>query len=469
MTGAMYAAIAGLKTHMQNLNVIGNNIANVNTYGYKASRAVFKSSLYSTLSGGSNGTVTMGGTNPSQIGYGSNVASVDVDMSTGNYAVTGMATDMMLDGDGFFLVGSKEIALNFDGSSDDINRLSSFTLTRVGDFQFRADGYLGKNDGNVVYGFLCIGLVTNENILDYPGKEVGDPIFSDQLVPIRYPRVETAYYAATGERLTDPADIYEQADGSTEENPIYTTTLKSGVTKGLAIAYPTTKVYEDRVPDDAPDGTPPQRMVRVIVPGTGGAEPTEKWVTEDYVLAEGEKYAVGHLFDAGWDTSTETSSLEQGMFTGISIDPNTGIVSATSDDTKETVIIGCIAVGKVTNPNGVTALGNNYYKASAGSGKLSVAVIGGNAGNMGIAQVNRSLWTQKTDADGNPIDDDGWYSGLTIYSTETHIVSNGLEMSKTDLAQEIAQMILTQRGYQANTRIITVTDSMLEELVNMKR
>ena len=58
---------------------------------------------------------------------------------------------------------------------------------------------------------------------------------------------------------------------------------------------------------------------------------------------------------------------------------------------------------------------------------------------------------------------------LTAYSTETHVISNGLEMSKTDLAQEISQMILTQRGYQANTRIITVTDSMLEELVNMKR
>ena len=426
----MYAAIAGLKTHMQNLNVIGNNIANVNTYGYKASRAVFKSSLYTTLSGGSNGTVTAGGTNPSQIGYGATVASVDVDMSTGNYAVTGSSTDMMLDGDGFFLVGSKEIALNFDGSSDDINRITAFTLTRVGDFQFRADGYLGKNDGNVVYGFLCTGLATETDVEAGKAKKVGDPLFSDQLVPIRYPRVETAYYAATGERLYDEADIFVPVDPPTTP-PTYTTTLQSGVTEGLAIAYPGTTYIDE-----------------------SGNEVTNN----------------NRLYDAGYDARLEDSTLPKGSFTGISINQNTGVITATSDDTGEVVVIGCIAVGRVTNPNGVTNIGDNYYKAGEGSGQLRITVLGGNASSMGISQVNKSLWTQRTLADGTPDPDDtGVYSGLNIYSSASHIVSNGLEMSKTDLAQEIAMMILTQRGYQANTRIITVTDSMLEELVNIKR
>ena len=452
MTGAMYAAIAGLKTHMQNLNVIGNNIANVNTYGYKASRAVFKTSLYTTLTGGSNGTVSMGGTNPSQIGYGATVSSVDVDMSSGNYAVTGKSTDMMLDGDGFFLVGSKEIALNFDGSIDDVNRLTALTLTRVGNFEFRADGYLAKEDGNCVYGFLCTGFVTEsmltQTINGQPnpeynpklvGMKAGDPIFSDQLVPIRYPRVETAYYASTGERLTKDEDIFEAVTPPTTP-PTYTSTLKEGVTKGLAIAYPTTDYY---VTDAA----------------TGELELR----TDGKVLR-----------DAGYNDTDKDSFLEMGAFRGISVDPNTGYVSAISDDTGETVIIGCIAVGRVTNPNGVTNLGDNYYKASEGSGRLSVSVIGGNAANMGISQVNQSLWTQRmiVDANGNEVPDEtdtGEYSGLLIHSCSTHIISNGLEMSKTDLAQEIANMILTQRGYQANTRIVTVTDSMLEELVNMKR
>ena len=414
----MYAAIAGLKTHMQNLNVIGNNIANVNTYGYKASRAVFKTSLYTTLTGGSNGTAVMGGTNPSQIGYGSTVSSVDVDMSSGNYAVTGKSTDLMLDGDGFFLVGSKEIAMSFNGTTDDVSMLTALTLTRVGNFEFRADGYLAKEDGNCVYGFLCTGIVTAEMLNDpataakYKGMKEGDPIFSDQLVPIRFPRVRTAYYKADGTEEPNPFE----ADG---------TTLKAGITQGLAIAYPSTTIK-----NTAADGT----------------------VTE---------IEQKHLYDAGYDQSLEDSDLPMGRFKGISFDPNTGIVTATSQDTEQIVTIGCIAVGTVTNPNGVTNLGDNYYKAGDGSGTLSISVIGGNARKMGISQVNKSLLAD--DATNTDI------YGLTIYSSASHIISNGLEMSKTDLAQEIASMILTQRGYQANTRIITVTDSMLEELVNIKR
>lgn len=413
----MYAAIAGLKTHMQNLNVIGNNIANVNTYGYKASRAVFKTSLYTTLSGGSNGTTVMGGTNPSQIGYGATVSSVDVDMSSGNYAVTGKNTDLMLDGDGFFLVGSKEIAMSFNGTIDDVSMLTALTLTRVGNFEFRADGYLAKEDGNCVYGFLCTGVVTKEMLKDepekYAGMKEGDPIFSDQLVPIRFPRVRTAYFKADGTEVTTDAEIWKD-----KENGV----LADGVTEGLAIAYPTTTT-------------------------TNGTE-----------TIEGK-----HLYDAGYDQGLEDSVLPQARFTGISFDPNTGIITATSSDTEQIVTIGCIAVGTVTNPNGVTNLGDNYYKAGDGSGTLSVSIIGGNARKMGISQVNKSLLPDSV------TDEDADIYGLTIYSSASHIISNGLEMSKTDLAQEIASMILTQRGYQANTRIITVTDSMLEELVNIKR
>ena len=419
MTGAMYAAIAGLRTHMQNMNVIGNNIANVNTYGYKASRAVFKTSLYTSLNGGSDGTATMGGINPSQIGYGANVANVDLDMSTGNYAVTGMSTDMMLDGNGFFLVGTKDLTENFDGSVNDLAAITGLKLTRVGDFQFRADGYLAKNDGNVAYGFLCIGLVDETNIGTYApmGMKIGDPIFSDQLVPIRYPRVMAkTYYDAEGNEITGDS-IEEILAQVYDENG----QMIDGITtKGLQIVYP-----EERAD------------------------------------------LKGHLYDAGYDPALKDSPLAKARFNGISIDPNTGIISATSEDTEQTVIIGCLAIGTVTNPNGVTNLGDNYYKAAPGSGDLTIAVGGGNAEAMGITQINRSLQNAgddtATDEDYQTID------GLTVYSTKTKIISNGLEMSKTDLAQEIANMILTQRGYQANTRIITVTDSMLEELVNMKR
>ena len=455
MTGAMYAAIAGLKTHMQNLNVIGNNIANVNTYGYKASRAVFKTTLYTTLSGGSNGTAVMGGTNPSQIGYGSNVANVDIDVSSGNYAVTGIATDLMLDGDGFFLVGTKDLVQNFDGSIDDATAFTSMTLTRVGDFQFRADGYLGKNDGNVVYGFLCIGTVTESmlNDTEHPmhdkvvGMKEGDAIFSDQLVPIRYPRMAAAHYYVldeSGKKIGIPDPDDPDAIIGYEEyvvgQPFTGTTPPEGYTADAAIKWEDIYNFE-----------------------TGKLKDGISAEGFDVVYPEERADFSGHLYDAAYSDALKDSVLQQAEFTGISVDPNTGIITATNSDTQEVITIGCIAIGHVTNPNGVTNVGNNYYKAGPGTGKLSIGITGGNAAAMGIKQVNRSLQMLEDGEDYALIDQ------LAIHSTETKVISNGLEMSKTDLAQEISMMILTQRGYQANTRIITVTDSMLEELVNMKR
>ena len=373
----MYAAIAGLRTHMQNLNVIGNNIANINTQGYKAARSVFESSIYTTLSGGSDGTTVVGGKNPSQIGYGATLASVDIDMSSGNYSVTGKPTDLMLDGDGFFLLGDKTLAGNFDGSELDINRLTAFDLTRVGNFDFGADGYLGKG-GRVVYGFLCTGIATQEDVAAGRALGVGDPMFSDQLVPIRYPRV------------------------AVDENG------------AVSIAYP-------------------------------GMDEN------------------GRLTDATGENGEE---LNLAKFNSITVDKYTGLITAKSNDTGEIITIGAIAVGQVTNPNGVTNLGNSYYTAGEGSGGLVVNVLGGGSEQMGINYVNSSL----TNGGNNVAAGQGVADDLRVRNGgKTELLSSGLEMSKTDLAQEIANMITTQRGYQANTRIVTVTDSMLEELVNMKR
>ena len=403
----MYAAIAGLRTHMQNLNVIGNNVANVNTAGYKSSRAVFRTSIYTTLSGGSNGTSTMGGVNPSQIGYGANVGTVDIDMSTGSYSVTGKATDCMINGDGFFLVGSKTIALNMNGSEEDIDRITSLNLTRTGAFDFMADGYLATDDGgNVVYGFLCIGQVTEENLKEHPGMKVGDAIYSDQLVPIRLPRV------------------YKDGEGK------------------MHLGYPS--AGGARAADDAsetPDG-----------------------YVED---------STSNLLDYGcyWDPTTEQvidGGHELVTVTNITIDQNTGVITATCGDLDGQVItIGCLAIGTVTNPNGVTQIGNSMYKASKGSGNLRITTAGGLGADVGIYYVNGSLL--KEDGTNLRPDDEAAIDALRLRSNDCEILSNGLEMSKTDLAQEIANMIVTQRGYQANTRIVTVTDSMLEELVNMKR
>ena len=134
MTGAMYAAIGGLKAHMSNLNVIGNNIANCNTYGYKAQRMTFKESMYTTSRSGSNGGTTAGGNNPSQIGYGCSVGSIDLNMAPSTYAPTGYGLDCYIDGEGFYMFGDKDGQIL---GNDDIGELD---LSRVGDLWVDPDG-----------------------------------------------------------------------------------------------------------------------------------------------------------------------------------------------------------------------------------------------------------------------------------------------------------------------------------------
>lgn len=409
MTGAMYAAIAGLRTHMQNLNVIGNNVANVNTYGYKSARSVFETAIYTSLNGGSDGTAVRGGANPSQIGYGANMGSVGIDMSTGNYAVTGRNCDLMLDGDGFFIMGTKDLV--FTGTGTDQAVLDGMNLTRTGNFDFGADGYLARDasDGLCVYGFQCVGT----------DPTTGEAIFSDQLVPLRIPGVKKT-----------------TVDGNTT----------------IEIAYP--------------------------IPGEVNATTGEVTYKAGGPLMDQTQQIPGGT--QGQHEACPPTTLE-----AITFDSVTGVITGKSKDTGELITIGAIAVGNVQNPNGVTNLGGNYYQAGKGSGGLTVSTLGGLAesakwgtvapGANGAAAtvtysptggyMNQSLRGDNPPTDASTVTDvcrlrDGG---------ETRLLSNGLEMSKTDLAQEISQMILTQRGYQANTRIITVTDSMLEELVNMKR
>ncbi len=125
MTGAMYSAVAGLRAHMNALNVIGNNISNVNTNAYKASRYTFLESMYSNMRNGSNGTVQSGGNNPSQVGYGASIGTIDLDMSTKNFTPTGFNGDVMINGNGFFIVGDKGQTFN---NMSDIKNMQGFAV-----------------------------------------------------------------------------------------------------------------------------------------------------------------------------------------------------------------------------------------------------------------------------------------------------------------------------------------------------
>ena len=141
---------------------------------------------------------------------------------------------------------------------------------------------------------------------------------------------------------------------------------------------------------------------------------------------------------------------------GLQINSNGAIIGTA--ESGESVVIGYAAIGKVTAPDGVTHIGGPYYKAMEGAGEMTVGVAGG------LFEPGTYLNNQRVTDKGAP-----GIKDMLDQNKENEIRNGGLESSTADVATEFSNMIVTQRGYQANTRIITVTDSMLEELVNMKR
>ncbi len=327
MIKSMFSGVAGLRTHQSKMDVIGNNIANVNTYGFKASRATFKESIYQTKNGSSDGTKTLGGSNASQVGYGSQVASIDLLFTAGSYAPTDSPTDVMVDGQGLFLVGEKNLdgelgkvgLANKDGEKD--GDLGKLELTRVGDFKFDGQGYLVDSNNKVVYGYV------NKDLTKALEVEK-----NAKLQPIR---------------------LHAEKDGSYDQD------LKAA---------------------------------RINV----------------------ESISIG----------------KNGEITAV-LGKSIGSESSPTVKAQTVITIGQIAIANVTNPNALEKTQGPYYKAKKNFGSIEAFKPG-----------------------------DGGTGSL---------MSNGLEMANVDLAREFSDMITTQRGFQANTRIITVSDQMLEEIMSIKR
>jgi len=387
MTSSMYAAVAGLKAHMSALGVVGNNVANVNTAAYKSSRYTFSEELYTSVHSGSDGTDLKGGTNPAQIGFGCSIGTIDLDMSSKNYSPSGLATDCMIDGDGFFIVGDKgKVLLNEE-------QLHGMKLTRLGNFNFDSQGYLVDGEGNVVYGFARISATTEDGTQFTTIGNSDNPEIAKVLTEIRKPMCikRISKITVNGEEKLDVK--YE-------------------------IKYPTYNKTTGKV--------------------------------DDYQLTADELKEV----------QEGKAEYERVEIQTISVDRASGrITGITSDETMVTV--GYLALAQVDNPNGLTH-DDHYFQALDGAGKVHVNSVGGSV--VHIPEKNPQGGGNNTNNDTYSI------SNLMVGSAgTTEIINGGLESSGTDLATEITNMILLQRGYQANTRIITVTDSMLEELVNMKR
>ncbi len=422
MTGAMYAAVAGLKAHMSALNVIGQNISNVNTNAYKATRYTFLEALYTTVRGGSNGSNQVGGRNPAQNGYGSSIGTIDLDMSTKNYTPTGKPLDVMIDGDGFFIVGDKTSTFGETGNKE----LKDMYLSRLGNFEIDNQGYLVDGQGQVVYGFLSVAnpIYTkymtpggNDSLIEQDGKPKQDVVWDPENPPTQ---------------LKDPP-YYLDKDGQL----IKVTNLNANVA-GATAKYET-QIVEEFTP------APVLTAIRLPRQDADGKAQYPTWDTTKDSPTEGQ------IVDGDGAKVISRDS--------VSIDSNTGRITCTTAK-GEAIVVGTIAIAKVENPNGVTHVDGHYYQALEGAGDTRLTSVGHSVVN-----------SDDPDSPFYDAADPKRGAGETAIESSggTKLISGGLESSGTDLASEISNMIMIQRGYQANTRIVTVTDSMLEELVNMKR
>lgn len=549
MLRSMYSAVSGLKTHQTRMDVIGNNIANVNTVAFKSSSVTFSDILYQTTSNasGANATTGTGGVNAKQIGLGTTAAATKVSItSAGASETTGNPFDIRLtdkNSTNFFIVnnGSENVftrsgSFYVDGSGnlcmsstgytvmgwqvdettgeirkDTVSALrimqeKNLTSAPEATTQATIAGVLDENDTDVkndagrvmnlnfydnlgyqytakfaikstgTDGKYTVELTSvldsnNQNIIKNLTKQEISQIFGDYQADATLGQYGLAkgctYDAATNQyekdgkkyqmSATDPTVFQEVGNNA---NTVSITEIFSGITTTMAndikdqasktkVEFDTKtghatvkgeKTSYDLVFDTSTGkfasigGDTPSKMLNMSVLSSGLLNRNGNFqnITVDFSQClnyeNGGKSTIGA--DAGATDGKTGKGRKLGAMTGISIDTS-GRIYGTYDN-GNTELLGQIAVAQFSNASGLEKVGESCYRTTLNSGEFD-----------GI--------------------------GVEISADGSSMTTGELEMSNVDLSSEFTSMITTQRGFQANSRVITTSDTLLEELVNLKR
>ena len=581
MVRSMYSGVAGMKANQNRMDVIGNNIANSNTYGFKSGRATFRDVYYQQFRGASAGTQTRGGINPSSIGYGAQLSSIDLMMDSSSMTSTGFALDCAITGEGFFQVMDPDGNIYYTKAGMlDINPATGALVDSNGNFVLGTSATDGKLDSTqpgqnkIIIEVDSVQASTAKVSQEIGGRTItiesteqtkdanisftfteGTDMPDGQKVQIVRDSTSSLYNVKlnaneTFESMAELTQLINQAitehDGTAHPGGNFNFTIEPdpfetlGPLTGTELVKTPTVDYEggglvefkdptgatqpgswppgfkyDSVGlrfsgagavgmevqhvDADPTATPPQEEgFKVIITTAGdatanppvaagtyegfiskkrsdasqsggtvllkntaaGADPNDT-ITIAYpttkqianyddngnfvdLIPELQGGAIANLSTAspnqptkkcGWGKSTltltggtEFHTQDVSNLTGISIGAD-GVISGTSDAGLQ--VLGRIDLATFANAKGLEQCGNSYFAETANSGEVKLAI----AGESGTGAIKNSA----------------------------------LEMSNVDLAQEFADMIVTQRGFQASSRMITVSDTMLEELTNLKR
>jgi flagellar hook protein FlgE len=410
MLRSMFSAISGLRAHQTKLDVAGNNIANVNTVGFKSSTTVFEDTLSQVMRNGSSPQGDTAGTNPAQVGLGVKVAGITTNFSQGSTQNTGRASDFMISGDGFFVTKQ--------GNEDLYTRAGSFDTDGVGNlitpdgailqgWMAQADGSVNTNGaleplkiptGKVLAPVATTGAAVNGN-LSAEAKTTDaavtsqitmfDDLGNSHPISVEMKNTGANTWSVTYKDVTDPA------------NPVTLTSTPASVT--------------------FVDGKPNAASLKTVITAPTGFGGNITVDLSSLTQFGGKSDAVAK--------QTSDSGSAMGVLQGYSLSGDGTIMGSYSNGLKQP--IGKLALATFTNPGGLEKAGNSSYRAAGNSGNPLV----GTAGTGGRGD----------------------------------LTAGALEMSNVDLAEEFTGLIIAQRGFQANSRVITTSDEVLQALVQLGR
>jgi flagellar hook protein FlgE len=414
MMRSMYAGVSGLKTHQIRMDVVGNNIANVNTTGYKGSRVTFKEMLNQTLQGAKAAQGGNGGMNPQQIGLGVSIGSIDTNQTQGNLQSTGLSTDLAIQGNGYFIVNN--------GQQNLYTRAGALSLDEQGNLINASNGYIMQgwmadnsgiiNSNQAIQAVeIPIGETMNaspSDIADFGGNLDSQAIIGD----IRTATIDI--FDSLGEKNTISIE-YEKTASNTWDCTVNVTDSSGtniGTMGSITIGFNSDGTYDDV--------TYPTTFNLTYNPVNGATDPQDIILDFSKITQSAAEYTIDGVYANGY---------EMGSLESFSIDDSGVITGGFSNGL--TKALGQIAIASFSNSSGLNKKGDTLYAESQ---------------NSGIPQ-----------------------AGQAASGGRGKISAGTLEMSNVDLAEQFTDMITTQRGFQSNSKIITTADEMLQDLVNLKR
>lgn len=502
MIGAIFSGLTGLNTHQTRINVTGNNLANVNTPGFKKSRVTFRESFSRVLQNatGAPDDSSRGSTNPRQVGFGTQLGSIDTIHSDGNLQITGNPTDLALRGKGFFILGAAESTSAVTSADQVFTRAGNFSIDASGDLIYRpngfhvlgwqaADGIVPPTSAQVAKINFPLGsplaqqtrnvefvgnLDTRAGQAQPIGGTISDNINAQTLSIPPGSRLETGRHQITVEQLQD-GSFQASLDGG-DPTPILRddlVTLGAGdntlqvafsqLEAGVAEIEAISRVHETAIRVFDEQGTAHSIQITFskaannawswqVTPPAGtsitdasgailfsaSTGRVEQGPSADVTLTPPEGAAeftftldfaqLAQLAADSDGVAARQNGAAPGTLTSFSID-RTGLITGGYSN-GVTQSLAQIAIADVPNPEGLVSIQDTLFVQSASSGDPTPMQGGGN-----VAEVS----------------------------------AGSLELSNVNLTEEFTDLIITERGFQANSRVVTTADEILVEAIGLKR